>query len=202
MMLATGHMIGLAALAAAQTSAPPAPAPYPVREVLTAFATACSGVEHPAVAKASALAAGWRPLPAGDNGQLRKLVAIGKAQVAEGDPNITLLPGEEFSMTVAGRALALALSGIDFGSLRSYGCRMYDFSATAALSADDLEGWAVRKPRREDDDSLVKFIWEPGMKPGHHQMEISFVPQGALADTDIPLSGLVFVASAMEFVEQ
>ena len=78
-MLASGLLIGLFALAAAEEKAPPAENPYPAGEVLAAFATACSGVENLAVAKASVIAAGWQAIPADDKGALRQLVDYGKA---------------------------------------------------------------------------------------------------------------------------
>lgn len=199
-------MIALLALLATQVGDSPAepvvPA-YPAREVLEAFATACSGIENMAVAKASVLAAGWQPLPADDKGQLMQLVAYGKKALAESDPDMKMLEGGEYRMTVAGRELGVALSGVDLETIRSQGCRMYDFSATAAISAEDLAGWAVRKPNNTQtpEGGLIKHVWNPGLKPGHMEMEISFVPQGALAAANIPLSGLVFTATAMEFLK-
>jgi hypothetical protein len=201
-MVASGLLIGLFALAAVQ-DAPPAENPYPAREVLAAFATACSGIESIEVAKASALAAGWQPVPADDTGALMKLVAFGKAKLAESDPDLKLIEGGEYRKTVAGRDLSLALSGVDMETIRSLGCRVYDFTATATISPSELEDWAVRKPTdtQTPQGGVIKHIWNPGLKPGHMEMEISFVPQGALAAANIPLSGLVFTATAMEFLK-
>jgi hypothetical protein len=200
-MLASGLLIGLFALAAAQDEAPPAENPYPAREVLAAFATACSGVENLAVAKASVVAAGWQAIPADDKGALRQLVDYGKAKLAESDAEAKLLDGGEYRMTVAGRELALALSGVDLGDLQSHGCRVYDFTAPAPISADELESWAVRKPGSSTDPmpGLTKHIWNPGLKPGHMEMEVSYAAPGALAATGIPLTGLVLTATAVEF---
>lgn len=202
-MASSGLLIGLFALAAVQ-DAPPAENPYPAREVLSAFATACSGIENMAVAKASVLAAGWQPVPADDTGALMKLVAFGKAKLAESDPDMNLIEGGEYRKTVAGRELGVILSGVDLETIRSHGCRVYDFAATAAIAAEDLEGWAVRKPNdtQRPDGGLIKYIWNPGLKPGHMEMEVSFVPQGALGSANIPLSGLVFTATAMEFLKK
>lgn len=201
-MVSSGHLIGLFALAAVQ-DAPPAENPYPAREVLSAFATACSGIENMAVAKASVLAAGWQPVAADDAGQLMKLVAFGKAKLAESDPDMKLIEGGEYRMTVAGRELGAVLSGVDLENIRSQGCRLYDFTAAAPISAEDLEGWAVRKPNdtQTPQGGIIKHVWNPGLKPGHMEMEVSFVPQGALAAANIPISGLVFTATAMEFLK-
>ena len=203
-MMASGLLIGMIGLAAAQADAPPAQAPYPAREVLSAFATACSGIENMDVARASVIAAGWQPVPADDPGQLMQLVALGKARLAQSDSGLKLAQGGEYRITVAGRELSLALSGVDLETIRSYGCRVYDFDAPAAIAEQDLEHWAARKPNdtQTPGDGLIKHVWNPGLKPGHMEMEISFVPKGSLAAADIPLSGLVFVAKAMEFLNQ
>lgn len=203
-MTALVALVALAALQAAEAPELPEAPAYPAREVLAAFATACSGIENMAVAKATVLAAGWQPVPADDTGPLMKLVAFGKAKLAESDPDMKLIEGGEYRMTVAGRELGVILSGVDLETLHSYGCRVYDFTATAAISAEDLEGWAVRKPNdtQMPEGGLIKHVWNPGLKPGHMEMEISFVPQGALAAANIPLSGLVFTATAMEFLKQ
>lgn len=204
MMAASGLLIGMFGLVAAQTDAPPAEAPYPAREVLAAFATACSGIEDLDVAKASALAAGWQPLAEGDQGPLAQLVAFGKTQTAKSNGEARLLDGREYRKTVAGRELGLALSGVDLETVRSQGCRVYDFAATAPIPPRDLEEWAVRKPNSSQTpgEGIIKHLWNPGLKPGHMEMEVSFVPKGALAAANIPLSGLVFVATAMEFTRQ
>ncbi len=201
-MAASGLLIGLFALAAMQDT-PPAENPYPAREVLSAFATACSGIESMAVAKASVLAAGWQPVPADDTGALMALVAFGKAKLAESDPDMKLIEGGEYRMTVAGRELGVVLSGVDLEKIRSQGCRVYDFTAVSAISPEDLEGWAARKPNdtQTPQGGIIKHVWNPGLKPGHMEMEISFVSQGALAAANIPLSGLVFTATAMEFLK-
>jgi hypothetical protein len=202
-MTALVALLALAALQAAEaTEQPDAPA-YPAREVLSAFATACSGIEDMAVAKASVLAAGWQPVAADDTGALMTLVAFGKAKLAESDPDMKLIEGGEYRKTVAGRELGVVLSGVDLEKIRSQGCRVYDFTATAAISPEDLEGWAVRKPNDTQtlDGGMIKHVFNPGLKPGHMEMEISFVPQGALAAAKIPLSGLVFTATAMEFLK-
>lgn len=198
-------MIALFALAAMQAADAPAEAPaYPAREVLEAFATACSGIENMAVAKASVQAAGWETVPADDPGQLRTLVTYGAKKLAEYDPEAKLTDGGEYRKTVAGRELGLALSGAQIDTIRSYGCRVYDFTAPAAIPVEELESWAVRKPNDTQTPSpgLVKHVWNPGLKPGHMEMEISFVTKGALGTSDIPLSGLVLVATAMEFLKQ
>lgn len=202
--LGSGLLIGMIGLAAAQADAPPAETPYPAQKVLAAFATACSGIENMATAKASVMAAGWQPVPADDPGQLMQLVAWGKAKLAESDPDMKLAQGGEYRMTVAGRELSLALSGVDLETIRSNGCRVYDFAAPAPISPGELEDWAVRKPNNTQTpgEGMVKHIWNPGLKPGHMEMEISYVPKGALAAANIPLSGLVFVATAMEFLQK
>lgn len=200
-MLASGLLIGLFALAAARDEAPPAENPYPAREVLAAFATACSGIENLAVAKASVIAAGWQAIPADDKGALRQLVDYGKAKLAESDAEAKLLDGGEYRLTVAGRELSLALSGVDLGDLQSHGCRVYDFAAPAPISAEDLEGWAARKPGSSTDPmpGFTKNVWNPGLKPGHMEMEVSYAAPGALAAIGIPLAGLVLTATAVEF---
>lgn len=198
-------MIALIALAALQAEPPPAePPPYPAREVLEAFATACSGIENMAVAQASVIAAGWQPIPPEDKGELMQLVAYGKAMLAKSDPDMKLIEGGEYRKTVAGRDLGLALSGVDLETIRSQGCRVYDFAATAPISPEDLESWAVRKPNdtQTPAEGLVKQVWNPGLKPGHMEMEVSFAAPGALKTLDIPLSGLIFTATAMEFLKK
>ena len=44
-----------------------------------------------------------------------------------------------------------------------------------------------------------KNVWNPGLKPGHMEMEVSYAAPGALAATGIPLTGLVLTATAVEF---
>jgi len=182
-------------------------AAYPAREVLAAFATACSGIENLAVAKASVLAAGWQPIPADDDGLLTQLVQIGKNVIAEEEADeetkSVFLEGGEYRTMIAGRELNLAISGVRMDRFQSHGCRVYDFTAPAALSVEELESWAVRKPNgtQELPEGLVKHVWNPGLKPGHMEMEVNFIPAAAMQSTGIPLSGLVLGAAAMEFID-
>ena len=179
---------------------------YPSDAVLAAFATACSGIENMAVARASALAAGWEDYQPADDEPVAVLAAFGRAQVeqeAAADRVTTrFIDGGIFRKTVAGRALKLVLSGIDSGNIVSQGCRIYDFEARARLDDYAMERWAVRKPvAAPAAPGGSRHVWNPGLKPGHMEMDISFVPQGIVLPppvTGLPLRGLVFGASHMD----
>lgn len=198
-------MIGAAALLLA-VSAPAAAEPsvtaadYPLREVLSAFATACSGTEDSAVNIASATAAGWERLPADADTPISRLVRQGRDALAAEDPSAELAEGGEFRKVVAGRTLYLAVSGVRSEGLTSRGCRVFDFAAPSAPAAEELERWAVRAPvAASGPGGASKFTWNPGLKPGHMEMEIIFVPPGARPLPGFDVSGLVLIASAVEF---
>ncbi|HEX8225910.1 MAG TPA: hypothetical protein VF605_19055 [Allosphingosinicella sp.] len=178
---------------------------YPSDKVLAAFATACSGVEDPAVMRASALAAGWTEIVPDPASQLGRLIAMGEAEVRK-DAEIKVLRGLFLKRTVAGRSLFLVGSGIELGTLHSYGCRLYDFAAPEPIPAEALESWAVRKPNQtQAQGGVVRHVWNPGLKPGHMEMEVSFVAQDAPIRREplfSALSGLAMTATAMESLEQ
>jgi hypothetical protein len=198
----------LASLAAASPAAAQqagAAMDYPSDKVLAAFATACSGAEDPAVMRASALAAGWTEFVPDPASQLARLIAVGEAEVRK-DSEVGILPGLVLRRTVAGRGLFLVGSGIELGNLRSYGCRLYDFAAPGPIPAEALESWAVRKPSQtQTQEGVVRHVWNPGLKPGHMEMEVSFVAQDAPVRREplfSALSGLTMTATAMELLEQ
>lgn len=185
-------------------AAPEPPAPYPAREVLAAFATACSGAEDSAVSMASANAAGWERLPADADTPVSRLARAGAAAVAaeadDGEDAPLLLEGAEYRKVVAGRTLYLAISGVKTDRIAVRGCRLFDFAATAPLTPEDLHDWSVREPSGTQDlpDGVRKITYNPGLKPGHMAMEIFFVPAGAKPVPGFELGGLTLVASALE----
>jgi hypothetical protein len=130
---------------------------------------------------------------------------VGQAEASK-DAEIKLLPGIVARRTVAGRDLFLVGSGIELGKLHSYGCRVYDFAATEALTAEALKRWAVRKPNdAQAQAGAVRNVWNPGLKPGHMEMEVSFVAQDAPIRREplfSALSGLAMTATAMELIEK
>lgn len=197
----------LAAVAAASPALAEASnaAPYPAEAVLAAFATACSGVEDPAVVRASASAAGWIEIVPDPASQVARLIAVGRAEASK-DPETKLLPGILRARTVAGRTLFLVGSGVALGSLRSYGCRLFDFAATDPIPPEALENWAVRKPTHSESvEGVIRHVWNPGMKPGHMEMEVSFVAQDAPIRQEplfSALSGLTLTATAMELLDK
>ncbi len=192
---------------AQSAAAVPEPAgDYPWAEVLDAFATACSGVENPAVNRASALAAGWSEYAPEPASPLGVIIAYGKQMIAEEnlqdeDLPIEMLENGVFKQDVAGRSLHLILSGARVDSITTYGCRIYDLDATQEPPADMLEQWTVRPANdvQRPTQGMVKYVWNPGMKPGHYEMDINYVQPGAKLPIPVPLSGLVLTASAMEF---
>jgi hypothetical protein len=180
-------------------------ADYPAREVLSAFATACSGVEDTAVNLASAEAAGWERLAPDADTQVSELSRSGHAALlaqaeTEGEPAPELIAGGEFRKTLAGRTLYLAVSGVRMDGLTSRGCRLYDFDAPRGLTAEELEQWAVRAPndRQELPGGMSKATFNPGLKPGHMEMEAFFVPAGTNPMPGFNLSGIGLVATAIE----
>ena len=179
---------------------------YPVTEVLEAFGTACSGAENTLVNLASAEAAGWERLPEGADTPISNLSRQGKAALlaqaaAEGEPAPEMIAGGEFRKDVAGRTLYLVVSGIRMDDIASRGCRLYDFDAPRGFSAEELEGWAVRAPndREESPDGITKTTFNPGLKPGHMEMQAYFIPPGADPVAGITLTGIGLVATAIDF---
>jgi hypothetical protein len=182
-------------------------AEYPAGEVLAAFATACSGVEDTAVNLASAEAAGWQRLASDADTPITRLVRQGKdalaaSVAAEAGTAPAELGGGEFRKVVADRTLYLAVSGLMIGDMATRGCRLYDFDAPRGLTAEELEQWAVRAPndRQELPGGMSKATFNPGLKPGHMEMEAYFVPTGAQPLPGIELQGIGLVATAIEFV--
>ena len=180
---------------------------YPAREVLAAFATACSGVENTAVNLASAEAAGWERLAANADTPVSRLVRQGQQALAdsvanEGAPAPERFDGGEFRKVVGDRTLYLAVSGLMIGDMATRGCRLYDFDAPRGLTAEELEQWAVRAPSDREDlpGGISKATFNPGLKPGHMEMEAYFVPAGAQPLPGIDVRGIGLVATAVEFV--
>lgn len=203
MLLATAFL-PLAVVAASADLAEPEP--YPAREVLAAFATACSGIEEIPVVQASVQAAGWERFEPAADSAIGRILHSGEELMAREDPTVAMIDGGVWRKNVAGRELFAIVSGVKLDGIVSHGCRVYDLAAPAALSAEDLRDWAVRDPveRPNGIPGGAKFVWNPGLKPGHMEMEISFVPQGTKLPeplAGIPLSGLVFTASAVEFTD-
>ncbi|WP_336977952.1 hypothetical protein [Altererythrobacter fulvus] len=203
-MILAAALLPLAAAAASEDLAEPEP--YPAREVLAAFATACSGIEEIPVAQASAQAAGWEHYSPAADSAIARIVASGEELMAKEDPTVQILDGGIWRKSVAGRELFTVISGVELDGIVSHGCRVYDLSAPAALPLEELRDWAVRDPAERPNGipGGSKFVWNPGLKPGHMEMEISFVPQGTVLPeplAGIPLSGLVFTASSVEFTD-
>ena len=198
--------LAMATAALSAASAQAQDADYPVREVLTAFATACSGVEDTAVNLASVEAAGWERLPEDADTPISALSRRGKAALmarvaAEGGPAPELIAGGEFRRDVAGRTLYLVVSGLRMDGTASHGCRLYDLEAPRGVSAEDLEGWAARAPNdfEESPDGATRASFSPGLKPGHMAMEAYFVPPGTEPMPEFSVSGISLVASAVDF---
>ena len=195
-------MRGLAVLPLLAAAAEPSAtaADYPLREVLAAFATACSGAEDTAVNVASVMAAGWERLPADADTPISRLVLQGRQALAAEDPAAELLEGGEFRKLVAGRTLYLAISGTRVEGVTARGCRLFDFAAPRAPTAEELEQWAARPPvATPGPEGASKFTWNPGLKPGHMEMEIIFVPPGSRPLPGIDVTGLTVIAAALEF---
>jgi hypothetical protein len=195
-------MLALAAfsLLAAAPEPAPATADYPLPQVLAAFATACSGTEDTAVNIASATAAGWERLPADAETPISRLVRQGRDALAAADPEAEMLDGGEFRKIVAGRTLYLAISSVRIDEITARGCRLFDFAAPRAPTAEELERWAVRTPiASSGPEGASKFTWNPGLKPGHMEMEIIFLRPGTQPLPGFDISGLALIASALEF---
>lgn len=195
-------MLALAALPLLAVAAQPAETDpgYPLDEVLAAFATACSGAEDTAVNLASATAAGWERLPADADTPITRLVRQGRDALAAQDPEAEMLEGGEFRKAVAGRTLYLAVSAVRIEEMTARGCRVFDFDAPTAPTSEQLERWAVRPPAAgAGPQGASKFTWNPGLKPGHMEMEIIFVPPGTRPLPGFDVSGLAFIATALEF---
>ncbi|HTN14452.1 MAG TPA: hypothetical protein VL094_06570 [Sphingomonadaceae bacterium] len=195
-------MLPLAATSASEDLAEPEP--YPAREVLAAFATACSGIEDLPVAEASVQAAGWERFEPAADSAIGRIRNSGVELMARQEPTVEMIDGGVWRRAVAGRDLIAVLSGVKMDRIVSHGCRIYDLAAPAALPAKMLSDWAVRDPVQRPSGIVggSKFVWNPGLKPGHMEMEISFVPKGTKLPeplAGIPLSGLIFTASAVEF---
>ena len=182
---------------------------YPMEPVLGAFATACSGIEIVSVAQASVSAAGWERFEPAADSAIGQIVSSGTRLLAEMDPDDQpeVIDGGIWRQQIAGRELFIVISGVKDSGVGSYGCRLYDLAAPRAPTAEQLQDWAVREPQQvfTGIPGAYKFTWNPGLKPGHMEMEASFVQQGTVLPaplTGIPLSGIVLTASALEFLDQ
>lgn len=181
-------------------AAAPAEQPrYPAEAVLAAFATACSTAEDFAVARAGLLAGGWQVAAEDDSNPMGKLMAMGRKMAASMTESTELPGGGAFTKEVAGRTLYLALSGVDVAGMNSKACRVYDFAATQALSAETLKDWAVREPNetKEPGEGLIETTWNPGLKPGHMEMKVLYVPQDSKIGMSLGVTGLSFGASVL-----
>lgn len=182
---------------------------YPALQVLEAFATACSGIEIVAVAEASVAAAGWERFQPAPESAIARIVKTGHDVLADLDESGSMetIDGGIWRKQVAERELFIVLSGVKDSGIGSYGCRLYDLAASRALTREELQDWAVREPQSVPTGlpGAYKYIWNPGLKPGHMEMEASFVPQGTVLPAPlagVPLSGIVLTASALEFLDQ
>ena len=176
------------------------PAPYPAEAVLAAFGTACATAEDFAVARAGLLAGGWVLVPEDDSNPLGKLTQFGRQATSKME-GVKELPGSgSFSRKLAGRTLYVSLSGVNLEGIISKGCRLYDFDATTAFAAEQLRDWAVREPNetKEPGEGLIETTWNPGLKPGHMEMKILFVPQGSATGKALGVTGLSLSTSVMD----
>jgi hypothetical protein len=189
----------------ARAAAPPA---YPARDVLTAFAAACAGVDQADSGRATALAAGWREADPEPGGQLATLLSEAKAalarEVAREGP-AEALPGAVLFTEVGGRSLALVTSGVVMEGMVGRGCRVYDFAAPEKIALDELKSWAGREPNQyETREGMTRAVWNPGLKTGQMEMEVSFVaPDAPIRKHPLfrSLSGVVLVATAIDLRE-
>ncbi len=172
---------------------------YPAKQVLQSFATACSGIENMAVAQASAAAAGWEGYEASRDSMLGRLLAMGRAEIAK-DPKTEYILGGTYQKTVADRSLHLVLTRVVDETVSANGCRIYDFAAKRSLTVAELEGWTVRPPNATEAPAagLIRHIWNPGLKPGHVEMNISFTAKDSELSGNIPVTGLMFSAQSLE----
>ncbi|WP_299324397.1 hypothetical protein [Parasphingopyxis sp.] len=178
---------------------------YPLDDILAAFATACSGVEDPAVNRASVEAAGWELYEPDADSIMGRLITFGRAaieneELEDGETPTEILDNGVFRRTISGRSLHIVLSGARIDEIRTTGCRLYDFEATAEPDAETLSSWARRAPEAvsRPSDGLVAYKWNGGLKPGHLDMEIFFAAPDAELPMNIPISGLTLSASNLE----
>ena len=174
---------------------------YPVREVLAAFATACSAVDDTAANAAGALAVGWERLPPDSDELVSRVARQGRRALEDDNSGVTTIPGSEYRKQVGGRTLYLAISGALLDGATARGCRVYDFTAPRAPTVEELEDWAGRPP--EDPQThrgAINYTWQPGLKPSHSDMQAIYVTPGSRPVPGFDIGGgLALIASALEF---
>lgn len=189
----------LASAALLSVAAASAPAAYPVRDVLDAFATACAEVGDTAANLADAQEEGWEKLAPDADTPASRLARQGREVLRKQAPEAKLIDGAEFRKTVAGRTLYLAISGVET-EITSRGCRVFDFGAPRAPTVKEMREWAGRDPssRYEPVPGVTRIVWQPGLKPEHPEMEVYFIAPGKSPLPGLDTSGLTLVASALE----
>ena len=171
-----------------------------MRDVLGAFTAACAAADDTAANLAEAAASGWQRLPADADEPVSRLARQGERALKTEGLAVTTVPGGEFRKVVAGRELHLAISGARLDGATARSCRVYDFLAPRAPTADELEQWAGRRPESAlAHRGATKFTWSPGLKPGHADMQAIYVEPGSRPVPGFEIGGLALIASALEF---
>ena len=188
--------------------AAPVPA-YPAGEVLKEFAAVCVGVDQADSGKARAIAAGWRETAPEPGSRLAVFLSDTQAllakEMAEEGP-ATALPTSVLAKEVSGRSLALITSGVMIENMIGRGCRIYDFTAGEQIALEELKRWSGRDPNLyETREGLTRAVWNPGLKTGQMEMEVSFIAADATARKHpafASLTGLVLTATAIDLTKE
>jgi hypothetical protein len=109
------------------------------------------------------------------------------------------MSGGSFRRTLAGKTLFLVISRWEGErGMWGNGCRVYDFTASAALDRDLLAQWMGRAPTGDKSFGQAgsNVLWEPGWRNGL-TVSVNHVPVGSPFRERYGLSGNVLVAQAL-----
>lgn len=189
--------IFLPLIAAAATATAPVPS-QDDRALFAAFKGVCRNVRSLDAMAAAARKGKWRAVMPSAHPNLEALVEKGRAAVLEREPDARL-SGTQFRRDVAGRTLYLVTTRyVDKDGAWSNGCRIYDFAASAPLSAETLAALMGKAPTGVQPlaDGHFKYLWEPGWKSGH-SVEASFVTGTDPVSQKFGLKGQVLSSHAI-----
>lgn len=157
----------------------------------------CVDLSDIAALNAAAAGAGWERYPAGSNATLDQLIALADRMAAE-TPEVGTLSNTAFRKNTNGRELHAIVSSLSGGAAGANECRVYDFAATAAPSAEAIAAWtSVRPTSNENQSGVTAWQWEPGFRSGLSHQAVIFVAADSPLRQQIPAVGLGITATKM-----
>jgi hypothetical protein len=155
----------------------------------------CADLSDVAALNAAAPGAGWESYTPGSNETLDQLIALADRMAAE-TPGAGNLSNTAYRKNANGRELHAIVSSLTGGAASANECRVYDFAATAAPSAEAIAAWTSARPTSNMNQSgVTSWEWAPGFRSGLDHQAVIFVATDSPLRQQIPAVGLGITAT-------